>query len=221
MVMGCNLTDEELAFFGVERKREGGYLYVVPCDVCGKPVKTVMYSTTRSCRCRECKSKDVSTGNKIKKMAKEYHGRIAAQEFGIDYEHYKRFEDGAEIFGQEYSDDIERAKRLILKFDSVPEVIACIELLHIGANFVFHQKVERLVVDFFFQDEKIVLEIDGSLYHSDPNKVFKRDLILKNTLGDGWKIKHIPSDTLKKNHKLFGKSMSKLIDERRFELNIK
>lgn len=225
MVKGCHLTDEELAAFGVTRNRDRNklseYLYKVPCDVCGELIEISLYNTSNVYKCKSCKEKQVDVNKRIDRLLKDKIEHEEADEIGIDYEHYQRFESAANNFGIEHFCAIEQASSAMSKFGSIPEAIACIELLHIGVRVIPQQKIGRYKVDFCLPDEKIVIEIDGALYHQNPNKEYWRDVELKKLLGDEWLIKHIPAETLKENHSLFGKSMKKLINGRRKELNIR
>lgn len=222
MVRGCNLSDAELAVFGVKRiERDSQYnRYIVPCAVCGKPVKSKKFGTNIVIRCDSCITKEAKVKYDFKKLVKKNSEKVTAKESGIDYEHYHRFESAVESFGVEYYYAIQQASKVVKKFDSIPEVIACIELLHIGARVIPHQKVGSFTVDFCLPDEKVVIEIDGLLYHKDADKEYRRDYALKNMLGDNWVIKHIPAEAVKKDHELFGQSMKRYLDDRRFELNI-
>ena len=223
MVRGSSLTDEELAVFGVSRNkgRKSENRYIVPCDVCGQLFPVKIYNTNNTYKCPECVDRHVEVTNRINKLLKEKIQHEEAEEIGIDYEHYERFESAASNFGIKYFCAIEQASTAMNKFGSIPEAIACIELLHIGVKVIPQQKIGRYTVDFCLPDEKLIIEIDGSLYHQDPNKEYWRDVAIQRMIGDDWIIKHIPAEALKKNHSLFGKSMKRLIDDRRYDLKIR
>jgi len=217
-----HLSDEELAELGIKRIRgEYGTYYTVPCDVCGKPVSTHSVSTKRSYKCKMCK-KDIARETKARRDAtrREVEEFFAASQ-GVDHRHYRRFESGAAKFDDSYIGDIEKARKAIGQFDSVPEVMACIELLHTGARVITHQAVGDFTVDFCLPDEKTVVEIDGSLYHRDADRQFIRDNALMHMLGDGWTIRHVPADTVAKRHGTFGKGMKRMLNERRAEFGLK
>ena len=222
MTSGAKLTDEELAVLGVSRETtEYGYdVYTIPCVICGLPVRERKYSTKKIYKCRLCRDDVLRKQHAKKKIAIEQHERMMAEEVGSDYAHYHRFESGVKKFGIKYLSAITQAEKVMYKFESVPEVVACIELLYIGARVIPHQSVGGFTVDFCLPDEKVVIEIDGSIYHADSDKEYRRDYAIKNMLGSGWVIRHIPSDAVMKNHEAFGKGIKRLIDDRRFELNI-
>lgn len=223
MTRGSSLSDEELAALGVSRtpQQYGNSIYGVPCAVCGRPVHTRSYNTDKAYKCKLCRSDVAKIRNAMVKAVKEAHERMLAREAGTDYEHLHRFEKGAEKFGDSYAEDIEAARSVASRFDSIPEVIACISLLHIGARVIAHQRVGDFTVDFCLPDEKVVIEIDGSLYHTDETKEFMRDYALKNMLGNGWVVRHIPADAVAKKHVVFERSMRKMLNARREEQGLK
>ena len=217
MANGSSLTNHELGLLGVIRTRNpeyGSVLYTVPCAICGGPVRTRQFTTDRVYKCRVCKDGLVEKRNAKIKAEKEKAERILADGSGTDYEHFHRFETAVKKYGPEYSKAIEKARTAIGKFDSMPEVVACVELLHIGVRVIVHQMVGGFVADFCLPDEKVVVEIDGSLYHNDPDKEFVRDHALMHMLGDGWIVRHIPAEALMKKPGTFGRMMRKMLDSR-------
>ncbi len=222
MTRGVSLSDEELQELGVTRTRsEYGTVYTVPCAVCGRPTHSRQFSTNRVYKCNFCKKEVAKKRDAKMKAAKEKAEKIMADEIGVDYTHLHRFEQGASKFGAAYTRNIETARKVIDRFDSVPEVIACIELLHIRARIIVHQKVGDYTVDFCLPEEKVVIEIDGSLYHSDEAKEQMRDYAICYMLGDGWDVRHVPADAVAKRPQAFGGSMKRMLNARRHELGMK
>ena len=222
MARGSSLSNEELAELGVSRiTGEYGTYYEAPCVVCGRPVKLRIFSTEKVIKCDFCK-KEVAKRRKAKvEAAREELLNILADDLGTDYEHLKRFEKGTTKFSRVYYDDIETARKAIDKFDSVPEVVACIELIHIGARVIAHQKVGSFTVDFCLPDEKVVIEIDGSLYHKNEAKEQIRDNAITHMLGGDWIVRHVPADAVTKRHDSFGRTMKRMLNARREELGLK
>lgn len=217
MAWGSSMTDEELNLLGVTRIKNdyGKTVYFVPCVVCGKPIGTHSFSTDKIFKCDFCKSEIAKKRKARIESAREELLGILADDLGTDYEHLKRFEKGASKFGDAYADNIETARKAIDKFDSVPEVVACIELLHIGVRVIAHQKVGDFTVDFCLPDDRIVVEVDGSIYHTDEAKEQMRDYAIMHMLGDGWEVRHVPSDAIMKNHAAFGKGMRRMLNARK------
>ena len=53
-------------------------------------------------------------------------------------------------------------------------------------------------VDFYIPETKIILEVDGSIYHSNKDKTFLRDRRIMSEFGEKWEIVHINSDMIPK-----------------------
>lgn len=213
------LSKEELEALGVSivESKYGSY-YSIPCAICGAPVTSRTFGVNRAYKCKVCKNDLAKKRQAINKAVKEQADRILAHELGIDYKHMCRFDKGASKFGKAYAKNIETARKAIEDYDSVPEVVACIELLHTGTRVIVHQPVGDFTVDFCLPVEKLAVEIDGSLYHNDEDKEFMRDYAIRYMLGDGWDVRHIPADSVMKNHTLFGRGMKKMLNARRDEL---
>lgn len=214
------LSDDELAALGVKRTITdyGHIVYEVPCSICGKTTRVLRFNPTRSYKCVICDGAIIKKREEKRRLARLQHEEELAEEIGVDAVHYRRFENGVKKFGPKHFFAIEQAEKMIGKYESVSEVIACIELLYIGARVIPHQKVGELVVDFCLPDEKLIIEIDGSIYHTDIDKEQRRDKALINMLGSDWVVKHVPAESVAKEHKAFRKAMKIYLDDRKFEL---
>lgn len=222
MTRGISLSDAELKELGVSRFKDecGRMVYEVPCVVCGRPVGMRNFSTNRVVKCRFCKKEIAKRRNAKMQAAREELLSILADDFETDSQHLNRFEKGSAKFNGTYSQSIELARKAIDKFDSIPEVIACIELLYIGARVIVHQPVGDFTVDFCLPDERVVIEIDGSLYHKDKAKQDIRDHAITYMLDGDWLIRHIPADVVTKDHKAFGDAARKMLNQRRRDLGM-
>ena len=80
------------------------------------------------------------------------------------------------------------------KFSSLPEAIVAIQLEHQKINYETQKEIGGKRVDFYLPDLKIILEIDGELYHKDDDEVFLRDRKIMRIIGEKWEIIHINSD---------------------------
>lgn len=221
MTIGSSLSDEELAELGIKRERgEYGLIYTIPCAVCGRDVHSRAFSTNKVYKCDFCKNRIKEKRSAMNKAAKEEAELLLAEELDTDQVHVHRFEAAAAKFGDGYERNIATARKAIDKYDSAPEVAACIELLHIGARVIVHQKVGDYTVDFCLPDEKVVIEVDGSLYHNDEAKEQMRDYAIDYMLGGGWMVRHVPADGILRKHKTFGAGMRKMLNARREELGL-
>ena len=96
----------------------------------------------------------------------------------------------------EYSRAIELAKTRMYSFGSIPEVMVAIELLRLKYKIIPQQKILRYHVDFCLPDDKIIIEVDGSVFHQ---KKTGRDGKIQLALGMDWKIIHIPAELIRKD----------------------
>lgn len=76
-------------------------------------------------------------------------------------------------------------------FSSVPEAIVAIQMQRIGLKYETQKDIAGKKVDFIIPEIKVILEIDGELYHTDENKTFLRDRQLMSAVGEEWEIVHI------------------------------
>lgn len=84
------------------------------------------------------------------------------------------------------------------KFSSIPEVIVAIQMERINLKYETQKNLGGAMVDFYIPEIKIVLEIDGNIYHADENKQFLRDRRIMSSLGEKWEIVHIDSNKVPK-----------------------
>lgn len=83
-------------------------------------------------------------------------------------------------------------------FSSVPEVAVAIQMQRIGLSYETQKVIAGKNVDFYLPEIKIILEIDGGLYHTDENKTFLRDRQIMHEVGEEWEIVHIDADLVPK-----------------------
>ena len=72
------------------------------------------------------------------------------------------------------------------------------ELIRLGYQIIPQQKVKNYKVDFAIPKQKIVIEVDGAMYHKDKFNG-DREAIIQFSLGLDWKIIHIPAEEISKN----------------------
>lgn len=83
-------------------------------------------------------------------------------------------------------------------FSSVPEVAVAIQMQRIGLSYETQKVIAGKSIDFYLPEIKIILEIDGGLYHTDENKAFLRDRKIMHEVGEEWEIVHIDADLVPK-----------------------
>lgn len=168
--------------------------YRIPCEICGRKIRRTQYSRKRNYVCDYCK------------------GLIKKKEKILEYEELKFVKTKKEI---QFEKAVEEIKRQSKEFDnykkaisiarqraelygSIPETMVAIELIKCGYSIVPQQKIGRYKVDFVIPKEKIVVEVDGEMYHKDGIKG-DREATIQFSLGLDWKIIHIPAEKIRRN----------------------
>lgn len=186
--MGYNEALED----GIRTEQLRRMVYYIPCEKCGKEVKRTSYSRSYNYFCDYCKG----VIKKKQKIASNDHVKTKAE---------IRFEKAVEELKQQvknidsYKKYIEIAKSKTEKYGSIPEIIVAIELLKLGYSIIPQQKVGKYRVDFAIPNKKIIIEVDGEIYHSNINK--QRELEIQIMMGMDWKIIHIPAESIRKKIK--------------------
>lgn len=214
-------TDEELLQLGIKRTlgrgrgSESTKVYIYECPTCGNPVKKFFLILDRPIYCNLCRTNALERVNAARKEAKRKEIELNSISPG-DANKKIRFQKAASKMDKlgGYDEAIKKAKSAYRKYDSVPEAVAAIILLHCGYRVIAQQPVSDYKLDFVLPDEKIVIEVDGSIYHTDELKREIRDTSIKYNLGSEWEILHIPAESLMKRPKVFERLIKKKIDER-------
>ena len=84
-------------------------------------------------------------------------------------------------------------------FHSTEEIMVAIELLKNDIKAIHQQKVGKYRIDFVLPEMKVLLEVDGSVYHNDINKEGIRDGNILLNIGLDWHIVRISTDKINKD----------------------
>ena len=118
----------------------------------------------------------------------------------------------------EYKDAIEVVREHLEnnpdKFDSSYEVLTAIILVQNRIYSKMQHKIGKYQVDFLLPELLVVLEIDGDRHIHRKEFDRKRDIQIRQTLGDGWDIIRIKTDYLDMNAKKLPEAIYKTIDYR-------
>ena len=190
---------------GGARGHDNEIIYCIPCDTvgCTSIIKSCVYKGDKVYTCPLCK-------NKIKRQRtierKEIIDMLQPKKEKAFNNATLRIEKQVKNF-REYDTAIKLAKSRAERYDSIPEAMVAIELVRLGYAIIPQQKIGRYKVDFLMRNEKLVIEVDGILYHK---KVFggDREAIIQLSLGLDWKIIHIPAEYIAKNIR----KLKKIID---------
>ena len=183
----------EYYYAGVYRNR---IKYRIPCEMCGDIIERFQYSSSKNYVCDYCKGL-------VKKKTKLYIAPELLEtrtkkeiQFDKAVEEIRR---QVEDFG-EYKKPIEIAKTRAERYGSIPEAMVAIELLHLKYKIVPQQKVGKYKVDFAIPDKKMVVEVDGEVFHRYDRKR-DREAQIQLMLGLDWKIVRIPAEFIRINIK--------------------
>lgn len=101
-------------------------------------------------------------------------------------------------------------------FDSAPEIVAAVILIHNRVRCKPQYKVGGYLVDFLLPDEMVVLEIDGERHKTRKAYDSKRDKRIKQILGPDWEVIRISTDYIEQNAKQLVTAIRKVCEFRIF-----
>ena len=175
---------------GVEIVTVGkNYQYYCPkCCVCGKEMKSMSYISNLKYMCKECRIEHISLEN------------VIGQDFEYDKKESKlnnaicRIGKVAKI--EKYQKAINSVRKVLHKnnwFQSTEEIMVAIELVNEGYKVNHQVKIGNYIVDFVIADLKVIIEVDGTVFHPKSNiaKENFRDEYIKCLIGEEWNIIHI------------------------------
>lgn len=193
-------------YWGTDFRQDGSEVYIVPCERCGKEFKRMSYGRKLVNICNECR---YGIKQQHKYVEDELYKELTTQG-------ERRFKKAVECIKKQVKDmrsyvvPIAKAKTAQEKYGSVPEAMVAVELLRLGYRVIPQQKINKYKVDFYLPDEKIVIEVDGEIYHN-KKKQSDREAIIQFTLGWDAQIIHIPAELISKDIR----KLSKCINIRR------
>ena len=170
--------------------------YYPPCSVCGKAVMSYSYIPEYKYTCQKCKAREDDMGDDLdaiaRKIIKEKKLKTAI----------KRINNVADI--EKYGKAIKNVDRNLGRanwFQSTEEIMVALELIKCGIK-VYHQvRIRQYTADFVLPDDKVVLEIDGAVFHTKDTKNYEshRDDIINLSFGLDWEVIRISSSSINKN----------------------
>lgn len=195
-------------------KNQYGDTYFFPtCHVCGEEVRSLNYIPGIKYTCKECK------------RIEYFSDRITAVRENTDTKESKfekarrRIESTSKYSLKKY----EHAFQMVYKhlhrdgwFDSTEEIMAAIELVKSGIKARHQVKFGKYTADFVLPEEKIVLEIDGVIYHTPATREKERvrDNLIILSLDPEWEVVRIKDEDLNKNISMLSKAIREIKKER-------
>lgn len=169
----------------------GRKIYLIPCEVCGRKINRTQYSRKRTYLCDYCKGV-IKEKKKVEIPSTETKPEIR---FKAAVENVKK---KVKDFGP-YEKAVEIAKTRAYQYGSIPEAMVAIELLKNKFKIIPQQKIGKYKADFVIPSIKVVLEVDGKLYHYDMQKEAARDFYITHSLGNEWTMIHLPAEYVLKD----------------------
>ena len=163
------------------------------------------------CYCKSCVEKviddekrEIETYSIIKHKIMFYKACNTLEEQKVDLYKYK---DAIDVVYDKVVSDPD-------KFDSSYEVMTAIILVHNRIYSKMQYPVGRYRVDFFLEDDGIVLEIDGDRHKYSKKADSERDTNIKKILGLGWEIIRIDTKYLDENATRLPVAIKKIMEYR-------
>lgn len=179
------------------RGRMGALVYIVKCSQCGAEMKSLTYGPNKKYVCPDCQYKRKVKHREVEADLLDCLTTKSDRRFAKAVEEMRKQTKNFE----QYSKAIRLAQTAAERYGSVPEAMVAIELLQLGYRVIPQQKIGKYHVDFYLPDEKIVVEVDGSIYHQKQRD--NREATIQLSLGMDARIIHLPAELIAKDiHKL-------------------
>lgn len=173
-------------------KFESGKANVYICDKCDSKIRL---------------TKKIAMVDKAQKELEKRKGKMKSFKPKLDMSEY------AKVVKQRVIDGIDN-------FSSVPEAIIGIQMQRIGLKYKTQKEIAEKKVDFIIPEIKIILEIDGELYHTDENKSFLRDRQIMGAVGEKWEIVHIKAQEIPKYTWNLREALPHVVIQRNYKVDL-
>lgn len=201
----CAIQDNIKIEKGIGRGRASVNIYCTPCDKCGTITKKQVYDSNKTYLCEYCKK---GIARKKKQYIQNEIDKVMTRKEQAFEKAVERIQNQVSDFSC-YKKAIDLARTRAEMYGSIPEAMVAIELLKLGHKIIPQQKIKSYKVDFLLPKLKMVIEVDGSIYHQDKYGN-GRDAIIQLALGLQWRIVHISAEVVSKNIKELEKLLNQL-----------
>lgn len=173
-------------------------LYYPKCCICGQEVLTYNYRRGLKYKCKKCKTLEYMS-DKILKIEEDTYKKEQKLEKAL-----KRIEKQNPEKFKEYDKAIEIVKKNLYRdkwFDSTEEIMVALELLRRKVKVRHQVKMGIYRLDFVLPEEKIILEVDGTVFHTERTKEKEdiRDNVIILNLGTTWEVVRITDELINQN----------------------
>lgn len=170
-------------------------MYYPPCHICGGSAESTSYSHNKKYTCRKCREILVQIA-KEEKLSGKMEEKVKKLRWAIN-----RIEKVADI--SLYERAIGIVKNKIDRpgwFQSTEEIMTALELLKKGYKIHHQVPILGYKVDFLIPDLKVVLEVDGDIFHQHKKATdAERDALIRSKMGDDWNVVRIKTSLINKN----------------------
>ncbi|MCW6662755.1 DUF559 domain-containing protein [Aerococcaceae bacterium NML190073] len=176
-----------------EKDGSGSTWYFPPCHVCGSAVPSWNYMRGVKYTCPDCK---------------KFLAEIAVQQKGENQKD-RKYREAIKRIGkvarlEPYEFAMKQVSSQLNKpgwYQSTEEIMVALELIRRNVTAYHQVKVLGCCVDFMLPQFKVVLEIDGTIFHSKEKKPSEalRDELICQALGDGWQVIRIRTENINTN----------------------
>lgn len=183
----------------------GMYIFYHPkCSNCGDECNIATYESGRKYLCLRCREaeKFLHKEDRSKKTVDNALRKIRS--FRFDKSVFCEYMECANIIRSK----IEAG----MKFDSKEEVMLAMQLEKDGITYETQVSVASHKVDFMLRELRIIVEIDGELYHTDEAKDRDIDIRVTEELGSDWEIIRITDSWVDYYMTAIGKAILKIYD---------
>jgi len=203
----------------VELVGNRGETYYIPCCLCGADVKSFSYHVKQKYICKECVELDrlIKRRERAEIRAKERAEKGIGQPIQKTQEQIEKIREKNEAMLTRATKRIDKMSTLAkfsqaigkvkaemddgVVFGSTEEVLVALELSRQGVKYRAQVKFGPYRADFVLDDYKVVLEVDGKLFHSEERKFqeqFRDGLILAG-LGPKWELVRVTDENINKH----------------------
>lgn len=171
--------------------------YFPKCHICGEEVKSIKYQRGMQYTCKVCRLNDYLSD---KERRVETNTEVKNRKLENALQRVKK-DAGPRI-------NYDKAESVVRKhlhtdgwFDSTEEIMAALELIRRNIKVRHQVKFGRYTADFVLLDERIVLEVDGIIYHGKErhDKEVLRDNLIILSLTPEWEVVRITDELINQN----------------------
>lgn len=101
------------------------------------------------------------------------------------------------------------------QYKSSHEMIAAVVMLETGADFEMNYKIGEYIADMYIPRKAVIVEIDGELHKGKELKDSKRDIRLRQMLGEEWEVVRIPTKHIEENPERIPEAIDVLAKQKR------